>query len=174
MIPAYGKWSTNRASISNAQATILTTRIRLITRQTRSQSPRRPWIGKPGATSFSLTGQPNACGGVRDAGGLSHLLPAVRLIAKKENTNEMEKLWGLPEDSLNPEPGLHTVHMFDAMREGKLKALLILCTNPAHSMPNLNAYIEALSRKDKFVCLIGASSDAETFKYADVVLAPAF
>ncbi len=131
-------------------------------------------IGKPGATSFSLTGQPNACGGVRDTGGLSHMLPAGRLIAKKEHRNEMEKLWDIPQDSLNPEPGLHTVAMFDAIREGKLKALLVLCTNPAHSMPNLNAYREALERKDKFICLIEAFSDAETVKYADVVLAPAF
>jgi len=131
-------------------------------------------IGKPGATSFSLTGQPNACGGVRDTGGLSHLLPAGRLIAKKEHRNEMEKIWGIPQDSLNPEPGLHTVSMFDAMKDGKLKALLILCTNPAHSMPNLNAYNEALNRKDKFICLIEAFNDAETVKYADVVLAPAF
>ena len=32
-------------------------------------------IGRPGATPFSLTGQPNACGGVRDTGALSHALP---------------------------------------------------------------------------------------------------
>lgn len=31
-------------------------------------------IGKPGSTPLSLTGQPNACGGVRDNGTLSHLL----------------------------------------------------------------------------------------------------
>ncbi len=131
-------------------------------------------IGKPGATPFSLTGQPNACGGVRDTGGLSHLLPAGRQIANKAHRNEMEKLWGLPPDSLNPEPGYHTVAMFDALRDGKLKALLILCTNPAQSLPNLNRYLEALSRPDKFICLIEAFSDAETMKYADVVLPPAF
>jgi nitrate reductase NapA len=34
-------------------------------------------IGKPGATPFSLTGQPNACGGVRDTGSLCHILPTV-------------------------------------------------------------------------------------------------
>ena len=38
-------------------------------------------IGRPGATPFSLTGQPNACGGVRDTGALSHLLPGGRLVA---------------------------------------------------------------------------------------------
>ncbi|MCP4658247.1 MAG: molybdopterin-dependent oxidoreductase, partial [bacterium] len=31
-------------------------------------------IGRPGSTPLSLTGQPNACGGVRDGGGLAHLL----------------------------------------------------------------------------------------------------
>jgi len=131
-------------------------------------------IGKQGATPFSLTGQPNACGGVRDTGGLSHLLPAGRLIKKKEHRNEMEKLWGLPLDSLNPKPGLHTIAFFNAMGEGKIKAALMLCTNPAHSLPNVNKHRKALARKDSFICLIEAFADAETMKYADVVLPPAF
>ncbi len=131
-------------------------------------------IGKPGATPFSLTGQPNACGGVRDTGGLSHLLPAGRLIKKKEHRNEMEKLWGLPKDSLNPKPGYHTVAMFEALGEGKLKALLILCTNPAQSLPNVNKYRKAMARKDNFIALIECFSDAETVKFADVVFPAAF
>ena len=131
-------------------------------------------IGKPGATPFSLTGQPNACGGVRDTGGLSHLLPAGRLIKKKEHRNEMEKLWGIPQDSINPKPGYHTVALFSALGEGKVKALLMLCTNPAHSMPNVNKYRAAMARKDNFIALIETFSDAETVKYADVVLPPAY
>ncbi len=131
-------------------------------------------IGKPGATPFSLTGQPNACGGVRDTGGLSHLLPAGRLIKKKEHRNEMEKLWGLPQDSINPKPGYHTVALYNALGEGKVKAIVMLCTNPAHSLPNVNKHQKALARKDNFVCLIEAFGDAETMKYADVVLPPAF
>ena len=47
-------------------------------------------ICRPGATSFSLTGQPNACGGVRDTGSLSHLLPAGRVVANKAHRNQME------------------------------------------------------------------------------------
>lgn len=131
-------------------------------------------IGKPGATPFSLTGQPNACGGVRDTGGLSHLLPAGRLIKKKAHRNEMEKLWGLPQDSLNPKPGLHTMAMWSALADGKLKAILLLCTNPAHSLPNVNKYREGMARKDTFIALIETFSDAETVKYADVVLPPAY
>ncbi|MFV0349112.1 MAG: molybdopterin-dependent oxidoreductase, partial [Halodesulfovibrio sp.] len=68
-------------------------------------------IGKPGSTPLSLTGQPNACGGVRDTGSLSHLLPAGRLVAKQEHRNQLEEQWGLPKDSLNPKPGLHTTAM---------------------------------------------------------------
>ncbi|MCG8335811.1 MAG: nitrate reductase [Proteobacteria bacterium] len=131
-------------------------------------------IGKPGATPFSLTGQPNACGGVRDTGGLSHLLPAGRLIKKKEHRNEMEKLWGIPQNSLNPKPGLHTVALYNALGEGKVKAMVMLCTNPAHSLPNVAKHKKALARKDTFICLIEAFADAETMKYADVVLPPAF
>ena len=131
-------------------------------------------IGKPGATPFSLTGQPNACGGVRDTGGLSHLLPAGRLIKKKAHRNEMEKLWGLPQDSINPKPGLHTIALYDALGVGKVKAILMLCTNPAHSLPNVNKHRKAMARKDTFICLIEAFADAETMKFADVVLPPAF
>lgn len=131
-------------------------------------------IGKPGATPFSLTGQPNACGGVRDTGGLSHLLPAGRVIAKKEHRNEVEKQWGLPQDSLNPKPGYHTMAMWSALAEGNLKAVLVLCTNPAHSLPNVNKYTDGMKRKDNFIALIELFKDAETVKYADVVLPPSY
>ena len=50
-------------------------------------------IGLPGSTPLSLTGQPNACGGVRDGGALSHLLPYGRLVANEKHRAEMEKLW---------------------------------------------------------------------------------
>ena len=48
------------------------------------------------ATSFSLTGQPNACGGVRDTGLLSHLLPYGRLVANDGHREEMEQFWESP------------------------------------------------------------------------------
>lgn len=129
-------------------------------------------IGMPGSSPFSLTGQPNACGGVRDTGGLSHLLPAGRVIAKKEHRNAVERQWGLPQDSLNPKPGLHTTALFSAMSEGKVKCLLTLCTNPAHSLPNLHKFNEGM--KKSFLVCIEAFSDAITLQYADVVFPPSF
>lgn len=130
-------------------------------------------IGKPGSTPFSLTGQPNACGGVRDTGSLSHLLPGSRLIANKNHRNEMEKLWGLPPDSLNPDPGLFTTAMFGALGD-KVKAMLVLCTNPAQSLPNTRKYTANLKKPDKFLAVIEAFNDAETLKYADVIFPAAF
>lgn len=129
-------------------------------------------IGKPGSSPFSLTGQPNACGGVRDTGGLSHLLPAGRVIAKKEHRNQVEKQWGIPQDSLNPKPGLHTTALFDAMSKGNVNCLLTLCTNPAHSLPNLHKFNSGM--KKCFMVCIEAFGDAKTLEFADVVLPPAF
>mgnify|MGYP000093005451 CR=1 FL=1 len=45
-------------------------------------------IGKPGASPFSLTGQPNAMGG-REVGGLSNLLPAHRNLADSQHRREV-------------------------------------------------------------------------------------
>ena len=131
-------------------------------------------IGKPGATPFSLTGQPNACGGVRDTGGLCHLLPAGRLIAKEEHRNAVEKQWGIPKGTINPKPGLHTIALWNAFSEAKVKAMFVLCTNPAHSLPNVNIYTEGMKRTDNFMVLSEPFMDAETVKYADVLLPPAF
>ncbi|HBE93991.1 MAG TPA: nitrate reductase catalytic subunit [Desulfovibrio sp.] len=130
-------------------------------------------LGRPGSTSFSLTGQPNACGGVRDTGSLAHLLPAGRVVANKDHRNQMEALWGLPPDSLHPDPGLFATALFGALGE-KVKALLVLCTNPAQSLPNVKKYTQNLRHPGKFMAVIEAFGDAETLKYADVVFPAAF
>ena len=131
-------------------------------------------IGKLGATNFSLTGQPNACGGVRDTGGLCHLLPAGRLIKKDKHRAHVEKQWGLKPGTINPKPGLHTIALWNAFSEAKVKAMFVLCTNPAHSLPNANIYLEGMKRKDNFMVLSEPFMDAETVKYCDVLLPPAF
>jgi len=125
-------------------------------------------IGKPGATPFSLTGQPNAGGGVRDAGALSHNLPTGRKIANEQDRREMEKLWDIPEGSIDPEPGYDAVAMFQAMERGDLKCALIMATNPAQSMPNTRRYREAM--KKAFIVSADAFLPTETTQFADIVL----
>jgi ferredoxin-nitrate reductase len=61
-------------------------------------------IGRPGAGPFSLTGQPNAMGG-RETGGLSHLLPGYRLITDARARALVEGAWGVPENTISPQPG---------------------------------------------------------------------
>jgi len=127
-------------------------------------------IGVPGSTSFSLTGQPNACGGVRDGGGLSHLLPYGRLIANEKNREEMETLWKVPKGTLQPKPGLTTVDMFRAVEDGRIKVLYVMCTNPGQSMPNVNRYRKAMERQDAFIVVSDAFHPTRTTELADVVL----
>ncbi len=127
-------------------------------------------IGLPGSTPLSLTGQPNACGGVRDGGALSHLLPYGRLVANEKHRTEMEKLWGIAPGTLSPKPGFATVDLFRAMEEGKLKCLYVMCTNPGQSLPNVDRYRKAMRREGAFLVVSEAFHPARTSELADVVL----
>lgn len=123
-------------------------------------------IGKAGAGPFSLTGQPNAMGG-REVGGLANLLSAHRDLANPEHRAEVASLWGV--HSVPEKPGLSAIPMFEALRTGSLKAIWIVCTNPAQSMPDLNAVHEGLS-KAEFVVVQEAYAHTATTLYADVLL----
>jgi nitrate reductase NapA len=125
-------------------------------------------ICKPGASPLSLTGQSNACGGVRDTGSLSHILPNGRLVANEKHRNEVEELWGVPKGTIAPKPGLDAVNLFRAMKEEKVKAAIIMCTNPAQSMPNLVPVKEGLDKC--FLVVADVFEDTETAKHADVFL----
>ena len=123
-------------------------------------------IGKPGSGPFSLTGQPNAMGG-REVGGLANLLPAHRDLSNPLHREEVAKFWGGTE--ISPNPGLTATEMFDALNDGRLKAIWILCTNPITSLPNVRAAEEAL-KKAKFVVVQDISNKPGTLAYADVIL----
>jgi len=125
-------------------------------------------IGKPGSGPFSLTGQPNAMGG-REVGGLSNLLPAHRDLSKEAERNEVETFWQIPLGTIQPKPGLTATEMFEALNEGTLKAVWILCTNPLISLPDVRM-AEAGLKKAKFVVVQDVSNKPETLQYADVVL----
>lgn len=129
-------------------------------------------IGKPGMTPFSLTGQPNACGGVRDTGTLCHVLPYGRLVAKEPHRKEIEKIWGCEPGKIQPKPGLNTIDMFKALAENKIRSMLILTTNPGQSLPNLSPYRDAMGkeRADKPFVVVVDAYPTRTTELADVVL----
>lgn len=123
-------------------------------------------IGRPGAGPFSLTGQPNAMGG-REVGAMANLLGGHRDPANPQHRAEMAAFWGgvhLPET-----PGLTAVPLFEAAAAGKIKVLWIVCTNPAHSMPD-QALVRAALDKVELVIVQEAFVGNETLQYADLVL----
>lgn len=123
-------------------------------------------IGKPGSGPFSLTGQPNAMGG-REVGGMANLLAAHKDLLNEQDRNDVANFWG--SDPISPNPGLTATEMFNALDTGKLKAIWIICTNPVVSLPDSNKVERALE-KAKFVVVQEISHNAETNKYADLLL----
>ncbi len=123
-------------------------------------------IGKPGSGPFSLTGQPNAMGG-REVGGMANLLAVHKDLSNEEHRQEVANFWGGRE--ISGTPGYTATQMFEALENGKLKAIWVACTNPLVSLPNSNK-VEAALKKAKFVVVQDISKNAETLEYADLIL----
>jgi len=123
-------------------------------------------IGKEGSGPFSLTGQPNAMGG-REVGGLSTLLPAHRELNNPAHVAEVAAFWGVKQISATP--GASAVEMFDQLEQGKIKAVWVACTNPAHSLPNSQKVARALQNAE-LVVVQDAYLTPATVQYADVLL----
>jgi assimilatory nitrate reductase catalytic subunit len=90
-------------------------------------------IGKVGAGAFSFTGQPNAMGG-REVGGLANQLAAHLDIDNPQHRDLVQRFWQSPR--IAPHAGLKAVDLFQAMEAGKVKAVWIMGTNPAVSLPD--------------------------------------
>ncbi|HEY1392144.1 MAG TPA: molybdopterin-dependent oxidoreductase, partial [Methylibium sp.] len=123
-------------------------------------------IGKPGAGPFSLTGQPNAMGG-REVGGLANLLSAHRDLGNAGHRAEVAALWGVKD--VPAAPGKTAVEMFEAAARGEIKALWIVCTNPAQSLPEQATVRQALQTAE-FVVVQEAYATTATCAYADLLL----
>ncbi|MBP6385275.1 MAG: molybdopterin-dependent oxidoreductase [Pseudarcicella sp.] len=123
-------------------------------------------IGKAGNGPFSLTGQPNAMGG-REVGGLANMLPAHRDLLNPAHRDEVQAFWGGVK--ISDKPGFTATEMFDALADGRMKAIWIVCTNPLVSLPDINKVEKALENA-KFVVVQDISDRSDTIKYADVVL----
>jgi nitrate reductase NapA len=95
-------------------------------------------IAAPGNGPFSLTGQPSACGTAREVGTFSHRLPADMLVAKPEHRARAEQQWKLPEGTIPAEPGYHAVQQNRMLKDGKLNAYWVMCTNNLQTAPNMN------------------------------------
>ncbi len=95
-------------------------------------------ISEPGNGPFSLTGQPSACGTAREVGTFAHRLPADMVVTNPQHRAATEKVWLLPEGTLPGNIGYHAVVQHRMLKDGKLNAYWVQCTNNMQTAPNMN------------------------------------
>lgn len=123
-------------------------------------------IGFEGAGPFSITGQPNAMGG-REVGGLANQLAAHLDFSTEASIDLVSRFWKAP--NIAKTEGLKAVELFQAIEAGTVKAVWIMGTNPAVSLPNTHQVTAALE-KCPLVVVSDCMASTETLKYADVCL----
>ncbi|WP_265457615.1 nitrate reductase [Aeromonas salmonicida] len=122
-------------------------------------------IGKPGAAPFSMTGQPNAMGG-REVGGLATQLAAHMGFGEVER-DRVQRFWQSP--TMVSGPGHKAVALFEAVARGEIRALWVLGTNPAVSLPDGNRVRDALARCELLV-VSEVTADTDTARLAHLLL----
>ncbi|ANV98729.1 nitrate reductase catalytic subunit [Helicobacter enhydrae] len=124
---------------------------------------------QPGNGAFSLTGQPSACGTAREVGVFSHRLPADMVVDNPKHREITEKVWNLPQGTLNGKIGSNYLKAMRELEEGKIKWVWVAVNNPWQNTANLNHWIKAAREMDNFIvtsdCYPGISA-----KVADLIL----
>jgi nitrate reductase (cytochrome) len=125
-------------------------------------------ISTPGNSPFSLTGQPSACGTVREVGTATQQLPRGE-VTSAEDRRFAAGIWGVPETNISPRPTHHAVSMFRALERGEIRFIWIQVTNPMVTLPNLRRYREGARRDGRFL-VVSDVYPTPTTDVADVVL----
>jgi nitrate reductase (cytochrome) len=125
-------------------------------------------IATPGNSPFSLTGQPSACGTVREVGTATHQLPRGE-VTSEDDRRFAAGIWGVPVANISPRPTHHAVSMFRALDRGEIRFIWIQVTNPMVTMPNLRRYREGARRGGRFL-VVSDVYPTPTTDIADVVL----
>lgn len=123
-------------------------------------------IGKPGCGPFSVTGQPNAMGG-REVGGLANMLACHMDLENSRHRAAVQEFWGAP--AMPERAGLKAVDLFRAAGDGRLKALWIIHTNPAVTLPEADA-VSAAIKACEFTVVSDITAATDTARLADVLL----
>ena len=124
-------------------------------------------LGRPGATSLSITGQCNAMG-TREWSSCSGL-PGYRALENAEDRKEIAEFWGVDEEFFPEKRGMFMTDILPAIETGQIKGLWLIATNPMTSMPN-TARIRKTLEKLEFLVVQDAYEDVETNQYSHVFL----
>jgi nitrate reductase NapA len=132
-------------------------------------------FGSPGNAPTSLTGQPSACGTVREVGTLAHALPGGRVVADAEHRKQSEEFWNLPEGRINATPGYHTVQMWEKFctptdAGGDITTIWVQVTNPGQTLPNLNKLFNPKANLDDKFLIVSDVYPTATTRLADLIL----
>ncbi len=125
-------------------------------------------ISTPGNSPFSLTGQPSACGTVREVGTLTHKLPH-GVVMNEEHRKHAAEIWNVPVENIPSKPTYHTVEMFRALDRGDIRFMWIQVTNPMVTMPKLKRYRDATKKEGRFI-VVSDVYPTPTTDIADVIL----
>ncbi len=123
-------------------------------------------FGRPGATAFSVTGQPNAMGG-REVGGLATQLAAHMDFDDPADIDRVRRFWHAP--NLVSRGGHRAIDMFKAIERGEIRFLWVMATNPLVSMPEASRWERALQRCDTVV-VSDCVANTDTLRLADIQL----
>jgi len=124
---------------------------------------------QPGSGAFSLTGQPSACGTAREVGTFAHRLPADLVVGNPKHREMSEKIWKLPEGTLNPVVGSHYVKIMRDLEDGKIKWVWVQVNNPWQNTANANHWIRAARDMDNFI-VVSEAYPGISAKVADLIL----
>jgi len=123
--------------------------------------------GQPFTGFGTITGQGNGQGG-REHGQKADQLPGYRRIDDPAARAHMASVWGIPEHEI-PGPGRSAYELFDDLgREGGVRALVLMGSNPVVSAPRALHVEERLRSLDLLV--VAEFFLSETARLADVVL----
>lgn len=132
-------------------------------------------FGRPGDSPTSLTGQPSACGTVREVGTLAHALPGGRVVANPEHRKHAEDFWNLPAGRVNETPGYHTVKMWEQFctprdEGGDIDTIWVQVTNPGQTLPNLNKLFNRKADLEGKFLIVSEVYPTATTRLADLIL----
>ena len=127
-------------------------------------------ISEPGNSPFSLTGQPSACGTAREVGTFSHRLPADMVVNNKDHRDAAERIWRLPEGTINPVPGYHAILQNRMLRDGKLNAYWVQVNNNLQAAPNTNEETWPGYRNPENFIVVSDAYPTVTALAADLIL----
>ncbi|UTR15381.1 molybdopterin oxidoreductase family protein [Salipaludibacillus sp. LMS25] len=126
----------------------------------------RGQIGKFASGVATFTGQGNGQGG-REHGQKADALPGYRKIDNPEHVAYVSDVWGIDPKEM-PQAGVSAYEMFDHIQQGKIKAMHVICSNPAVSAPNNHYIWDGFEKLDFMV--VSDFFLSETAEFADVVL----